>query len=230
MLKMETVHKVLAMLQGLLAEFMEKSYDSLTLHISAGNRKIGHVWNFSLCPILSCINCALCMLGCYDLKACNQYLNVRIARCENTAMMKKDMAKTFEKIDNFLSARHVHKFFRWHVSGDILSVEYFDHMVKIARKHPDWIFWTYTKAFIYVNSWLDNNGGKKALPKNLTVMYSKWGDKEINNPYNMPVFWCILPWQKAPKHMKKCPGNCDVCKANKGGCIYGKSSYIRFHK
>ena len=229
-MKPETVKKVMAMLKTLLNEYMQKPFENLTLHISKGNQKIGNVWNFSLCPILTCVNCVLCMLGCYDLKACNQYLNVRIARAENTAMMYMDMAGTFQQIDSFLSRNLKHKFFRWDVSGDILSIEYFNHMVEIARNNPDWTFWTYTKAFVYVNSWLDDNGGKKALPKNLTVMFSQWGDNPIENPHNMPIFKCVMPWQKAPKNMRKCPGNCDICKEKKSGCMFGKSMWIRFHK
>ena len=147
----ETLKRILNVLMILIHGFMEKAYTDLKIHISKGNKKIGRVHNFSMAPGHTCGNCSGCIHYCYDIKACWQYENVRIARAENTAMMLLNMAETFKQIDKYISRCRKHKFFRWHVSGDIINYEYFEFMVEIARNHPDWVFWTYTKMYAIVN-------------------------------------------------------------------------------
>jgi hypothetical protein len=212
----------------MIENFMKQPFDSLTLHISKGNRKIGRTHNFSMAPGITCANCSGCIKFCYDIKACWQYLNVRIARAENTAMMFLNRAETFRQIDNYISNRRANKFFRWHVSGDILDADYFDRMVTIARNHPDWVFWTYTKNYLAVNTWIDKNG-KENLPGNLSIMYSVWNGMECVNPYDMPTFTCIMPGMEPDKKAWKCPGNCDACLKSGRGCPYGESSEVDLH-
>lgn len=211
-----------------MARFAAMDYNELKLHISKGNKKIGRVHNFSMAPGITCPNCSGCLEYCYDIKAVLQYGNVVNARAENTLMMKADMVGTFKQIDDYISKRRVHKFFRWHVSGDIISVEYFDNMVQIARKHPDWIFWTYTKAYRYVNAWLDANG-KDALPANLSVMFSVWNGMECPNPYGMPTFTCIQEGMTPAPNEWRCPGNCEACIRSGHGCPHGESSNVDEH-
>lgn len=196
------------------------------LHISKGNRKIGLVHNFSIAPIITCSNCSGCKDYCYDIKAVLQYKNVLKARAENTALMLEDMSGTFERIADYISRRRVHKFFRWHVSGDIINYEYFEHMVEIARMFPDWIFWTYTKAYAIVNLWLYRNG---RLPDNLTVMFSVWNGMDCPNPHNMPTFTCIQDGMEPDPNAWNCPGNCTTCIESGHGCPHGESSQVREH-
>ena len=228
MYKTETIKKIMAALQALITYFMNLPYAALKLHISKGNSKIGKTHNFSMAPGHTCCNCSKCISWCYDLKACWQYLNVRIARAENTAMMYLDRAATFAKIAHYIATRRANKFFRWHVSGDILDVDYFDRMVQIARMFPDWVFWTYTKNYHAVNAWLDNNG-RDALPANLSVMFSLWEGMECPNPYNMPTFRCILPGSEPDPDTWNCPGNCSACIKAGRGCPYGESSQVDAH-
>jgi len=224
----ETLRRILAVLAAMIDEFMKKPYDDLRLHISKGNRKIGRTHNFSMAPGHTCANCSECIHYCYDVKACWQYENVRKARAENTAMMKLDMLRTFAQIDAYISKRRTHKYFRWHVSGDILSVEYFDCMVKIAKYHPDWIFWTYTKNYYAVNEWIKRNG-KSALPKNLSVMFSVWNGMPCPNPYGMPTFTCIMPGMQPAENEWRCPGNCEACLQARRGCPFRESSNVDAH-
>ena len=222
------VQKIMRALLALINEFKARPYESLRLHISAGNRKIGRVHNFSMAPGHTCSNCKCCLPYCYDVKACLQYLNVRIARAENTAMMLVNRAATFAQIDAYISRRKAHKYFRWHVSGDILDVDYFDRMVQIARRHPDWIFWTYTKNYYAVNAWLDEHG-RSALPGNLSVMFSVWNGMPCPNPHGMPTFTCIQEGMTPAPGEHRCPGNCDVCIRSGHGCPFGESSNVDEH-
>lgn len=224
----ETLNRIIAMLAALIEGFRNKAYRELRLHISKGNSKIGRTHNFSLAPVLTCANCACCMWFCYDVKACWQYLNVRIARAENTAMMYLNRAATFAQIDKYISKCRAHKYFRWHVSGDILDVDYFDRMVQIARNHPDWIFWTYTKNYYAVNQWLTVNG-KENLPANLSVMFSIWEGMECPNPFRMPTFRCVMPGTEHDPDAWKCPGNCEACLKAGRGCPVGETSEVDLH-
>ena len=224
----QTIKKIMGALKKLVSDFMEKPFDDLRLHISTGNQKIGKVHNFSMAPGLTCGNCSCCMEYCYDVKACLQYENVRIARAENTAMMQLDREKTFELIDKYISSKKAHKAFRWHVSGDILDIDYFDHMVQIARRHPDWIFWTYTKMYWVINLWIALHG-KDALPDNLSVMFSVWNGLPCPNPYGMPTFTCIQEGMEPAPEEWRCPGNCQICIDSGHGCPAGESSNVDEH-
>ena len=225
----ESLKKAAGKLRDAMDMYSKQPFYKLRLHISKGNKKIGRVHNFSMAPGITCPNCDCCLPYCYDVKAVLQYGNVVNARAENTVMMYMDMEKTFSMIDTYISSRRAHKFFRWHVSGDIISVEYFDHMVTIARNHPDWIFWTYTKAYKYVNLWLYQHGGKSALPGNLSVMFSVWNGMECPNPHGMPTFTCIQEGMTPAPGEWRCPGNCDICLTSGHGCPYGESSNVDEH-
>ncbi len=226
----ETLKKAMEGLRKATTDAMMKSFDEIALHISQGNRKIGRVHNFSMAPGLTCANCAGCIRYCYDIKAVIQYKNVLNARAENTALMYKDMARTFRMIDTYISRRRVHKAFRWHVSGDIISVEYFDAMAQIAIRHPDWTFWTYTKAYAFVNEWVRTHGGTRdAVPANLSIMFSVWNGMACPNPYGFPTFTCIQEGMEPNPDEWACPGNCDICLKSGRGCPHGESAHVNEH-
>ena len=226
----ETLRRIIATLRALIEDFMSRPYETLKLHISTGNRKIGRTHNFSMAPGITCANCSECIRFCYDIKACWQYLNVRIARAENTAMMYMDRAATFAQIAMYISRKRIHKFFRWHVSGDILDVDYFDRMVKIAQMFPDWTFWTYTKNYAAVNEWIRSHGGtKESVPSNLSVMYSLWDGMPCPNPFGLPTFRCVMPGTEPDPAAWKCPGNCEACIRSGHGCPFGESSEVPLH-
>lgn len=226
----KTLAKILSVLAALIAMFKGMPFDSLKLHISKGNKKIGRTHNFSMAPGHTCSNCSECISYCYDIKACWQYENVRIARAENTAMMLLDREKTFSQIAEYIRRRKANKFFRWHVSGDILDTDYFDHMVKIAILFPDWTFWTYTKNYFAVNDWIRTHGGTRdALPDNLSVMFSVWNGMPCINPYGLPTFTCIMEGMTPAPGEWRCPGNCQICIDSGRGCPHKESSNVDAH-
>lgn len=231
----DTLKKVMDAANRLKEKYIVKTADEIMLSISKGNRKIGRVMNVSLMPIMTCANCSGCMHYCYDVKACLQYPhNVLDARIRNTVLVMADINEYFQRIDEACSRRRKNKFFRWHVAGDIVSMDYFVGMIEIAKKHPDFIFWTYTKNYKIVNSYCDQYG-RENIPQNLSIMFSEWDGMPLVNPYNFPVFACKLKdgnKDRTPESfngMHKCPGNCDICKETHRGCPYGESTYADEH-
>lgn len=228
----ESIKKFMEQANEKIATTMERDPSDLHVVISKGNKKIGHTMNVSLLPIFTCANCKECKSFCYDIKACLQYpKNVLSARVNNTVLVRKNMEQYFEQIEKAIQKRRKNFYFRWHVAGDILSAEYFDNMVRIAKKYPHFRFWTYTKNYSLVNEYVKAHGNsrKKAIPSNLSVMFSEWKGLTMDNPYNFPVFACVFPNEKPQKQWYKCTGNCNDCIANKTGCIYGKTSYVGLH-
>ena len=226
----EALQKIMGTMKGMIRQYKGKSFEDLKLHISKGNSKIGRTHNFSTAPGITCPNCSKCIHYCYDIKACWQYENVRIARAENTAMMAMDRERTFDQIADYIAHRKLHKYFRWHVSGEIQDTDYFDHMVKIAKQFPEWVFWTYTKNYYAVNEWIRTHGNTKdAIPENLSVMFSVWNGMPCPNPYGLPTFTCIMEGMTPDPKEWRCPGNCEICLKAKRGCPYGESSNVDEH-
>lgn len=233
MYNLDSIKKMLAIMHDTQKALEAQKADTLRICISKGNRKIGKVMNVSLPPVLSCHNCSECKYFCYDIKACLQYPNTVInARIRNYVILRADRERYFAEIDNAMSRRRSNKYFRWHVAGDIVDYDYFCRMVELARKHSDFICWTYTKVYHIVNEWIAANG---SLPENLHVMFSEWDGMEMDNPHNMPIFTCKLKAGNKNRSaesfasMHKCPGNCDICKATGRGCIAGENTYADEH-
>lgn len=207
--------------------------ESLTMCISTGNRKIGRVWNVSLPPILSCGgNCKECKNYCYDVKACNQYTNVCKARARNYSILKRNFDLYWEQLRAKLAKKRTFKYFRFHVGGDFTTAEYFAEMVKTARMFPDFRFWTYTKSYNIVNEYVRKHGGKrrKAVPENLSIMFSEWKGLPMDNPFGFPVFRCVFrSLESAPVGAWKCPGNCETCIKAGRGCPFGESAWTWDH-
>ena len=231
--KPETIAAVMEKAAALVDKYTAMPAEKIRLTISRGNRKIGRVMNVSTMPGLACGNCVHCLGYCYDIKACVQYARTVIdARVRNYVLAMYHRDEFFSRIDAACTRRRTNKFFRWHVAGDILDYDYFCRMIDIARRHPDFTFWTYTKMYHIVNMWIRENG---PLPENMHVMFSVWDGVPTPNPYHMPVFVCRL--KNGNKDMTdaeiyslyKCPGNCDVCKAAGRGCVAGESSYNDEH-
>lgn len=228
MYSIESIKKVVRLMNTRRAELLNTPVADIRMAISKGNRKIGRVMNVSLPPILSCANCRECKFLCYDIKACLQYpATVIDARMRNWAVLQQSRDEYFGRIDDAISRRRKNKYFRWHVAGDIVDGDYFARMVDIARKHPDFVFWTYTKNYKVVNAWCAEHG-RENVPANLTVMFSEWRGMPMENPYEFPEFRVVFKGETPPKG-HYCPGNCDICKAANRGCVAGETTYCMEH-
>lgn len=228
MLKLETLKKYHEKLDAEIRSYDSIPVEKLSVCISKGNKKIGGVDNVSLPSDKTCPHCKECQLACYDKKACLQYKNVMKARARNYSILKRSPEKYFADVRNFL--KKTKRPFRWHVGGDIMSENYLDNMVKTTNDNLRNVGWTYTKSQDIVNEYIRKNGGDwKKISQKLTIMFSKWGYVPIDNPYNMPVFWCIVKGQEPPKDMYHCPGDCGICLKEHRGCPYGESAWIDEH-
>ena len=145
------IAKVKALLLAAMSIFNAIPVAALKVAISKGNSKIGKVMNVSLAPILTCGNCSKCKYYCYDLKAILQYPGTCAARARNTSIWQRSPELYFAQIRKAIKGRRTNKYFRWHVSGDIPNKAYLAEMVAIAKEHPEFIFWTYTKMYWLVN-------------------------------------------------------------------------------
>lgn len=122
--------------------YTAQDIDALHVSISSGNDKIGHAWNVSTLAIMTCPNCTGCGPYCYDVRDCLRYgdgdaNNVIKARAKNTVVLIKARARFFAEIDAFLSTRRKHKYFRWHVGGEIQDTAYALEIIDIAHRHAD---------------------------------------------------------------------------------------------
>ena len=206
--------------------------EKLTVSISKGNSKIGKVMNVSTMPVITCLNCGVCRNICYAMRSATQYTTAREAWCKNSALAMFARDEYFTQISAAMSRRRTNKFFRWHVAGDIPDYAYFCRMVDIAKAHPDFIIWTYTKDYWLINRYVREHGNdrKTAIPGNFSIMFSAWDGCKMNNPFGFPVFNFVATGteDKAPKY-RFCPGNCDICKANHMGCPYGENMNAKEH-
>ena len=177
------------------------------LKISKGNNKIGRTWNVSLPPVKSCGKDVPCKKKCYALKSYRMYKNVRAAWDNNLSLWQSDPA-TFESdlLGALSKARKAPKFFRWHVSGDIVSLEYLRMMARVAESFPETKFLAFTKRYDIVNSFSGN------LPENLKIVFSGWPGLAMFNPYKLPVAWMQDGSEtRVPADALECPSNCEGC-------------------
>lgn len=234
MFSKSSITKVVNAINARRAYYAPIAVDHIKMAISTGNRKIGRVMNVSLPPIATCANCRECMHYCYDVKACLQYPDTVIdARVRNLPILLKDREEYFSRIDAAMARRRKNKYFRWHVAGDIIDIDYFNRMINNARRHPNFVIWTYTKNYAVVNTWIAANGGTRdALPANLHIMFSEWRGLEMINPYGLPEFRVVFKADESkpdPARVHYCPGNCDICKAACRGCVAGETTYCNEH-
>ena len=155
--------KVAARVRSMVAirkNYIETGTDGLTVRFSTGNRKTGaNVPSVSLIPVADCGNCKVCSGGCYDVRNVCFQKSVQISRAVNSAILKSNPEKYFAAVRKFVRFA---RFFRWHVGGDLVNLDYFLQVVAIALETPQCEFLIFTKEFDLVNGWL-SDGNK--LPK-----------------------------------------------------------------
>jgi len=184
---------------------------------SKSNSKMGDVPSVSTLALLTCPGICknTCGAGaCYAI-GLTRFTTTLQAYARNTAIALYRPAEYFKQIDKFVKGV---RFFRWHVSGDIINKAYFENMVEIARNNPHCIFLAYTKRFYVVNNYL-NAGG--SLPKNFKLLFSGWHEMSPNNPHGLPETNVYNDDnEKLPRTWKKCTGDCFKCAITKTRC-YG---------
>lgn len=189
---------------------------------SSGNSKLGPVWNVSLAPGITCGNAAECLSTCYAMRDLWRP-STRDARARNTSLFYRDRDLFFARCAEFIARKRAHKYFRFHVAGEIVDIDHLTRMVALARRFPEWTFWTYTKMYTIAAAYIRENG---PFPGNFHLMLSAWLDIPVYNPYNLPTFHTVA----APTGKKWiCPGDCQVCVAAARGCVAGEPTECAHH-
>ena len=178
---------------------------------------MGAIPSVSLPACITCNPAAPCFKLCYAAKITRLYKTVSAAYQRNLTILKEDPARYWLEVRQ---GAKMARYFRYHVSGDIPSAEYFEMMIKTAEQLPGTNFLAFTKQYTIVNDFL-NNGG--VIPKNLKVIFSNWGAWKCENPHNLPVCEIILKGTDPAPDWKICGGNCTACACAGIGCWELKS-------
>lgn len=216
--KPETLHKFAAALND--AKQLVKSGSDTKVRISAANSKMGAVASVSTLPFLTCPDtCAeTCGRNCYAAKLANMRPNVLKSYAINTALAIYKPAEYWRQVS---AAAAGYRFFRFHVSGDIMSKAYFHHMADVARENPKTDFLVFTKQYKIVNAWLDAG---ETIPENMHMLFSGWSNLAPENPHKLPET-NVIPRdaETAPAGWTLCGGNCYECATAGAGCWTAKS-------
>ena len=186
--------------------------NTLKVSISKGNSKMGTIPSVSLPPIVTCKNCESCSHKCYANKLCRIYPSVKIAYDRNLSILKEDRDAYFTQVKAVVM---INRFFRFHVSGDIIDIDYLDRMVKIARECKHTEILAFTKNYEDCNEYFKTH--KK--PRNLHLIFSlPFDGASIDNPNNFPTAAVILKGNEPKESYKVCGGNCTECACRGVGC------------
>ena len=175
---------------------------------------MGAVASVSLVPFLSCpARCAgTCGAKCYAAKLANLRPNVLRSYAINQALAIHAPAVFWEQVN---AAAAAVRYFRFHVSGDLLDYSYFAGMITVALNNPKTEILCFTKRYELVNRWIRENGG---IPSNLHILFSAWTNLKPVNPYKLPETNVIPRGTDPLPAWKLCGGNCFSCACRGVGC------------
>lgn len=196
-----------------------KAGQETKVRISNGNSKMGAVSSVSTLPFITCpARCAkTCGRDCYAAKIANLYPTVRKSYAINTALAIHEPELFWSQVD---AACKAVRYFRFHVSGDILNSAYFENMIKCAENNPKTEMLCFTKRFEIVNTFIRNGG---VIPENLHVLFSGWINLKPINPYKLPETNVILKNEEPKNNWLVCGGNCFKCACRGVGCWQARS-------
>ncbi len=224
----KTINKFREALKNAIQEINNGTVTHVTF--SKGNSKMGNVHSVSLLPFLTCPSFCkrTCGKECYAAKIANLYPSVLKSYARNTALAIFKPELFWKEINEYLKGI---RFFRFHVSGDILGKKYFKNMVTVAKNNPYCEILVFTKQFKIVNAFL-NEGNP--IPENLHILFSGWNNLKPENPHNLPettVFNKSISEIETEKQVNTCTGNCFTCACNSGNCWNAShNSIIAFKK
>lgn len=128
--------------------------------------------------------CKGCKKACYVAKSYKDLRGKAIKKghARRTIAMRYYPELMYEALTGQLARkRNKPEFLRIHQSGEIESSAEFETHIKVAKDHPETIFYMYTKAFDIVIPYLLQH--ENEFPKNFIILISIWneyGIKEYN--------------------------------------------------
>lgn len=183
-----------------------------TITLSKSNTKIGNIASFSIPSKVRCLGKTLwCEKHCYAYK-----LEVRFPNVLSSYKRNFEATKDMFFVDNMeIAIKKLPKkikIIRIHVSGDFYSQDYIYDWTNIIANHPDYQFYTYTKAW-RITELLPALELMKSLP-NLT-MFASTDIDTVANGEKVPQGWReAYSGDIQPKGSVFCPnqaGKIDTC-------------------
>lgn len=203
------------------AQDLVNAGEDLRVRISGKNNKMGEIPSVSLMPYFTCPGRCFgtCAGKCYAAKLANLRPAVLNSYAINTALAALRPDLFWQQVNATLA---VSRFFRFHVSGDIMNRDYFARMIDAARNNQHCEILAFTKRYEVVNAWIDENG---PLPENLHILFSGWQGLDPINPHNLPITNIFGGKQKIEPaaDWKICGGNCQNCACRGLGCWQAKN-------
>lgn len=185
---------------------------------SSGNSKMGSIPSVSLPAKKTCQECA-CWNKCYAAKLERLRPAVRNAYQNNLDVYNEDPDTYWREVEGQVM---LSRFFRFHVSGDIPDVFYFDRMIGVASRNPHCQILCFTKRYDIVNKLIykQSTDGLAHLPDNLHLIFSAWPGLTMSNPYNFPEAHVLFRdgTTTAREDAIPCGGNCTECAVTDSGC------------
>lgn len=187
--------------------------------ISPGNIKMGSISSVSLPAYKTCAGDAPCYDLCYAAKMMRFRKNVKNSYENNLDILTSDPEEYWRQVE---AAIMVARFFRFHVSGDIVDEDYLKHMVDIAARNSHCEILCFTKKYSLINKWIDK---WNFIPDNLHIVFSVWKDYPYDNPYHLPEAHVRYKggYTTANEEAFLCNGDCLGCATAGDGCWNLKS-------
>ena len=190
--------------------------------VSNTNSKLGgQIYSINLPAVVTCRPDAPCFKGCYARKGNWTFSNVKSSLESNLEAYKSNPDLFFESV---AIQTALVRFCRWHSSGDIVDMQYFEGMCKVARKNKETHYLCFTKKYEIINEFLSKG---KRIPKNLSIVFSAWDNWIPENPYELPMTYVYgekFNNEIIPKDAIPCGGKCENCQAcwtlKKGQHVY----------
>lgn len=182
--------------------------------ISRGNSKMGSIPSVSLPAGLTCRGDCECTKKCYARKIERLRASVRNAYRNNYDLLTESPDIYWREVT---ASVMMSRYFRFHVSGDIVDDDYLAHIVDIAKQNPHCEILCFTKKYSIVNRYLDKY---QILPTNLHIIMSAWKGLTMDNPYKLPEAHVRYRDGSTTASNKaiECGGNCTECAVTDGGC------------
>lgn len=187
----------------------------MKIKVSPGNIKMGAIPSVSLPAGVTCRKNCLCWTKCYAHKIERLRKNVREAYESNYRLLMEDPDTYWREVNATVM---LNRYFRFHVSGDIVDMDYLVNMVKVSKDNPHCQILCFTKQYELVNEYLDNN--EEGFPSNLHIIFSVWDGMECPNPHNLPEAHVRYRdgHTTARDDAYECGGNCTDCAVVECGC------------
>lgn len=187
------------------------------VHISRGITKLGAaIPSVNLPPGDTCRPDAPCFRLCYARKGRFSFTHTRDLLSRNLRLWRTDPDRYEREIE---CAAYTSRFFRFHSSGDIPDDAYLAMMIRVANRCKETAFLCFTKKFELVDKYIFDHG-PEAIPHNLHIVYSAWGNFLPVNPHNLPIAYIKLRKEQSaiPGDARPCSGYCGDCVASGHSC------------